>query len=443
MSAIPGWRRVLRCCARLIFKTSVTTRDVFFIQIISYSYKLYKFVFIMNKSSFITRTAEYTLKRLAASFPVIGITGPRQAGKTTLARYYFSEKPYVSLEDPDQLDFAHTDPRRFLGQFPRGAILDEVQRCPDLFSYLQRIVDETRLMGQFILTGSQQFGFRAGISQTLAGRIGLIHLLPFSFKELSAAGVSSDSLDDILFKGFYPPVYDRNIQPADWYGAYVQTYIERDVQQLIKVKDLNAFRTFLRICAGRAGQVINLSSIGNDCGLSYNTVKEWLSVLEASYLIFQLPPHHRNFSKRLIKRTKLYFHDSGLLAWLLGIRHSRQMTMHAMRGAIFENFIIGELLKHQYAMGVPASIYMWRDNNGLEIDVIIDQGDRVIPVEIKAGQTVNRDFFRNIRKWQKLAGDEASQAYLVYGGDQNQDRDDACVISWRSLGRLLEELDCV
>lgn len=393
----------------------------------------------MNKATFIDRTAEVTLKRLAASFPIVGITGPRQAGKTTLARHYFPKKPYVSLEDPDQLDFAHTDPRRFLGQFPQGAILDEIQRCPELFSYLQRIVDEAQQMGQYILTGSQQFGFRSEISQTLAGRIGLIHLLPFSIKELSAAGTESESLDDTLYRGFYPPIYDRNIRPADWYGSYVQTYLERDVHQLIKVKDLNTFRTFLRICAGRAGQIINLSSIGNDCGLSHNTVKEWLSVLEASYIIFQLSPHHNNFSKRLIKSPKLYFYDTGLLAWLLGVKQPEQIIMHAMRGAMFENLIISELLKYQYSRGESPSIYMWRDNNGLEIDVIIDQGNRLIPVEIKAGQTINRDFFRNLKKWQKLAGNKVSQGYLVYGGDRNQDRSDISVLSWRHLDKLYEE----
>ncbi|MEE8057439.1 MAG: ATP-binding protein [Pseudomonadales bacterium] len=392
----------------------------------------------MKKAAFLPRTAEATLKRLATSFPVIGITGPRQAGKTTLARHEFAEKPYISLEDPDQLDFAQTDPRRFLGQFKRGAVLDEVQRCPQLFSYLQRIVDEAQQMGQFVLTGSQQFGFREKITQTLAGRIGLIHLLPFSASELKASGLVPESLDNVLYKGFYPPLYDRHIQPNDWYAAYVQTYIERDVQQLIKVKDLNAFRTFLRLCAGRAGQIVNLSGIGNDCGVSHNTVREWLSVLEASYIVFQLQPHFNNFSKRMIKSPKLYFYDTGLLVWLLGIKQAEHIAMHAMRGALFENFIIGELLKHQYAQGEPSSLYFWRDNNGLEIDVIIDQGDELIPVEIKAGQTINKDFFKNLKKWRALAGDKANQAYLIYGGDQVQDRSDANVLPWRHLEKLYQ-----
>ena len=390
----------------------------------------------MNQPKFIARKVESTLKRLAESFPVVGITGPRQAGKTTLAKYHFPNKPYVSLEDPDQLDFAQTDPRRFLGQFSQGAVLDEVQRCPILFSYLQRIVDDANQAGLFILTGSQQFGFRATMTQTLAGRIGLIHLLPFSYSELSSAGATTTTLDEILYKGFYPPVYNRNIYPNDWYSAYVQTYIERDVQQLVRVKDLNTFRTFLRICAGRAGQIVNFSSIGNDCGISHNTIKEWLSVLEASYLVFQLSPHYQNFSKRLIKSPKLYFYDTGLLSWLLGIKQWQQMVMHSMRGAIFENFIISELLKQQYSQGETSNLYFWRDNKGLEIDVLIDRGDVLIPIELKAGQTITRDFFKNVKRWRLLAGNEAKQAYLVYGGEQDQDRSDAKVLSWRHLEKL-------
>lgn len=397
----------------------------------------------MTKTAYISRAAETSVKRLATSFPVLGITGPRQAGKTTLARHAFPDKPYISLEDPDQLEFAQSDPRRFLGQFNAGAVLDEVQRCPELFSYLQRIVDEAGQMGQFVLTGSQQFGFRAKMSQTLAGRIGLIQLLPFSADELTIARLMPKSLDSLLYKGFYPAVHDRNIQPNDWYAAYVQTYIERDVQQLIKIKDLNTFRTFLRLCAGRAGRIINLSSLGNDCGISHNTVREWISVLEASYIVFQLPPHFNNFSKRLIKSAKLYFHDTGLLVWLLGIKQAGQLAIHAMRGAIFENFVIGELLKHQYARGEPSSLYSWRDNNGLEVDVIIDKGDTLIPVEIKAGETIGRDFFNNLNKWSVLAGRKAGRAFLVYGGDKDQDRSEAQVLSWRSLGGVYEIWDSV
>jgi hypothetical protein len=394
----------------------------------------------MAKSTFFERSAASTLKRLARGFPIVGITGPRQAGKTTLARHYFADKPYVSLENPDQLDFAQNDPRGFLGQFPDGAVLDEVQRCPSLFSWLQGLVDEARKMGQFILTGSQQFGFRAGISQTLAGRIGMVHLLPFSLSELTGHGQKIPALEQLLYRGFYPPVHDRNILPADWYASYVQTYIERDVQQLLQVKDLNLFRTFLRLCAGRTGQIVNLSSLGNDCGISHNTVKEWLAVLEASYILFRLPPHFSNFSKRLIKSSKFYFQDTGLLCWLLGIREPEQLSANAMRGPVFENFVIGELLKHLYMQGETPNLYFWRDHVGLEIDVIIDRGRKLIPVEIKAGQTITADYFRNLDKWTTLAQKVAGQPFLVYGGIKEQRRTNVHVLSWRHLDELLEHL---
>ena len=294
-------------------------------------------------------------------------------------------------------------------------------------------------MGQFVLTGSQQFGFRARLSQTLAGRIGLIHLLPFSLSELVPGG-EQPPLNEMLWKGFYPALYDRDIQPNDWYANYTQTYIERDVQQLIQVKDLNSFRTFLRIVAGRVGQIVNFSGIGNDCGISYNTVKEWLSVLEAGYIVFRLPPHFRNFSKRLIKSPKLYFFDTGLLCWLLGIRQPGHLAAHPARGAIFENLIIGEVLKAQYAKGETPELYFWRDNLGLEIDLVIDLGQSLIPVEIKAGQTVNDDFFKNLEKWRQLAGKTARSSYLIYGGEQEQKRSTVHVLPWRKLGALLDKL---
>lgn len=390
----------------------------------------------MPKSAFYERVAAKTLKRLAKGFPVIGITGPRQSGKTTLARQVFAGKPYVSLENPDNLDFAQSDPRGFFAQFPEGAVLDEVQRCPPLFSYLQGLVDDARKMGQFVLTGSQQFDFRAGISQTLAGRIGLIHLLPFSLSELKIHGNRLPALDVLLHKGFYPPLFDRDLLPRDWYGAYVQTYVEKDVQQLLRVRDLNQFRAFLRLCAGRTGQLVNLSGIGNDCGVSYNTVKEWLSVLEASYITFQLPPHFRNFSKRLVKSPKLYFYDTGLLCWLLGIHDADQLRVNPLRGAIFENFVISEVIKAKFAHGDTPDLYFWRDHVGLEVDLIIDKGQTLLPVEIKSGQTIATDFFKSLDKWSGLAGDMAEQPCLVYGGKENQSRGKYKVLSWRDIDRL-------
>lgn len=390
----------------------------------------------MSRSAFYERVAAGALKRLAKGFPIIGVTGPRQAGKTTLVQQYFGDKPYVSLENPDNLDFAQSDPRGFLARFSDGAVLDEVQRCPSLFSYLQGLVDDARKMGQFVLTGSQQFGFRAGISQTLAGRIGLIHLLPFSLNELKIHGNKIPALDVLLHKGFYPPLYDRDLQPKDWYGAYVQTYLEKDVQQLIRVRDLNQFRTFLRLCAGRTGQLVNLSSIGNDCGVSYNTVKEWLSVLEASYITFQLPPHFRNFSKRLVKSPKLYFYDTGLLCWLLGIHDADQLRVNPLRGAIFENFVIGEVIKSRFSQGDTPNLYFWRDHVGLEVDLIIDNGQTLLPVEIKSGETITSDFFRSLEKWSSLAKDIAEQPCLVYGGREDQIRSKYKVLSWRNVDTL-------
>jgi len=390
----------------------------------------------MGHEKFVARTASATLLRLQRGFPVIGITGPRQAGKTTLARITFPDKPYVTLEDPDQLDFARTDPRAFLGRFPDGAILDEVQRCPEIFSYLQGIVDCHQVMGEFILTGSQQFGFRARVAQSLAGRIAILHLLPFSSVELQMHGKRADTLDDEMFRGFYPPVHNRPVLPADWYAGYVQTYVERDVQQVLQVKDANAFRLLLRLCAGRVGQLLNLSNIGNDAGVSHNTIREWISVLEASYITFRLPPHYRNFSKRLIKSPKLYFFDTGLLCWLLGIRSTEQLATHALRGAIFENYVIAETAKYYYSNGEVPPLYFWRDQSGLEIDMMIERAGKLLPVEIKSGQTVNADFFKGLNRWTTLAGEECCEPTLVYGGDEILQRTGARVCGWQHLDKL-------
>jgi len=388
-------------------------------------------------SILIKRRAERTLARLSCGFPVIGITGPRQAGKTTLARMTFPDKPYQTLEDPDQLDYAQSDPRGFLAQFPDGAILDEVQRCPELFSYLQGIVDEHQVMGEFVLTGSQQFGFREKISQSLAGRIGLLHLLPLSSLELRLHHPKvENSLDTEMFKGFYPPIHDREVTVGDWYSSYIQTYVERDVQQVLRVKNMSQFRLFLRLCAGRVGSILNCSSLGNDVGLSHNTVKEWLSVLDASYITFRLQPHYRNFSKRLIKSPKIYFWDTGLLCWLLGIRSAEQLATHALRGAIFENYMIAELSKHDYANGEIPPFYYWRDQSGLEIDLIIERGEKLMPIEMKSGQTITSDFFKGLTRWMTLAGDVADHPTLIYGGMGKQERHHISVYGWRFIDKM-------
>lgn len=382
----------------------------------------------------IPRHAEAALLRLAGEYPVVAVTGPRQSGKTTLVRKVFPDRPYVSLEDLDEREFATVDPRGFLGRYPDGAILDEVQRCPALFSYLQTRVDQARRKGLFILTGSQQFNLVSGIAQSLAGRVALIPLLPFTLSELQVAKVAPKNLSDLLFKGLYPPVYDGHRQPGIWYGNYVRTYIERDVRQIINVRDLAAFQRFVRMCAGRTGQLTNLSELANDCGITHNTAKAWLSVLEASYILHLLQPHHRNFNKRLVKTPKLYFCDTGLASWLLGIQSAAQLDTHPQRGALFETWVVGELLKVRYNRGLESNLYFWRDRSGNEVDVLIEQGNKLAPVEIKAGQTVSQDYFRNLDYWKKVAGRASGRSWLVYGGDKGQPRHEHCVVPWVEIG---------
>lgn len=386
----------------------------------------------------IPRTAAAVLEELAAGYPILAVTGPRQAGKTTLAREVFPEKPYVSLEDLDERDFAHRDPRGFLARFPDGAVLDEVQRAPDLFSYLQTLVDSQRRMGLFVLTGSQQFGVLSGISQSLAGRVASVSLLPFALEELQRAERAPADLEKLLFRGLYPPIYDRNLNPQVWYANYVLTYIERDVRQLVNVQDLNTFQRFLRMCAARTGQLLNLSSLAADCGIAQATARAWISVLEASYLVVQLPPFHRSFNKRLVKTPKLYFLDPGLAAWLLGIQEPVQLVTHALRGPLFETWVVSETLKARFNRGLTANVFFWRDRSGHEVDLLLEQGNAVVPVEVKAGQTVAPDFFAGLARFRELAGAEAGRPWVVYGGDRGQSRSEAEVLPWREIGRLGE-----
>ncbi|MEX2444328.1 MAG: ATP-binding protein [Alkalispirochaeta sp.] len=392
----------------------------------------------------IGRRIETTVQRLREGFPIVGITGPRQSGKTTLARALFSEKPYVSLEDPDTRRYVESDPRGFLAQYSDGAVIDEAQRVPELFSYLQSHVDLDGRMGRYVLTGSQQFGLLAGITQSLAGRVGMVTLLPFSWNELDASGQAAISLEKALFTGGYPPLYDRLVAPRDWFPQYITTYVERDLRQLIQVRDLSAFQTFVRMCAGRAGQILNLSGLADDCGITHNTAKAWISVLEASFLVFLLHPQHRNFNKRLIKSPKLYFTDTGLLTYLLGIDEPARLATHAMRGPIFENWIVAELMKGRFNRGLSSNLTFWRDRAGLEVDVIAERDGTLQPIEIKSGATIATDFFKGITAWCALSaeceGDSRLQPTLFYGGSERQLRSAVSVLPWSSVGEVAQDV---
>ena len=379
------------------------------------------------------RDAANTLARLARGFPIVAIAGPRQSGKTTLARAQFPDKPYVSLENPDEREFALSDPRRFLDRFPDGAILDEVQRCPALFSWLQGVVDERQRMGDFVLTGSSQFDLIAGIGQSLAGRVGRVELLPLAQSEMRQAGCLPDTLDQLLLNGGYPAVYSRGLAAADWYGNYVSTYLERDVRQLLEVKDLALFQRFLKLCAARTGQLLNLSALGADCGVSGVTARQWMSVLEASYLVTLVQPYHRNFGKRLVKTPKLYFLDTGLAAWLLGIRDVATMALHPQRGALFETWVVAEQVKQAFNLGETPGISFWRDRAGHEVDLIREDALRVYPTEIKSGATFATDWANALQKFKALGGADIGEATIVYGGDASFEREGYAVVGWRDL----------
>ncbi len=384
--------------------------------------------------TYIKRDLEEYLSYISTKFPVVTLTGPRQSGKSTLVRHVFSWKPYVSCEDPDVQLFAEQDPRGFLHTY-RNAVIDEAQKVPELFSYMQTIVDKTDEPGQFILTGSSDFLLFDKISQSLAGRTAVLNLLPFSLREIHPIR-NCENYEDYLFTGFYPRIYKMNIPPGDFYPGYVRTYVERDVRTLKNISDLGRFQMFLRLCAGRVGQLLNLSSLANECGIAHTTAKSWISVLEASFIVFLLRPHHRNFNKRLVKMPKLYFYDPGLAAYLLDIRSPSQMETHYSKGSLFEGLIIAELVKRRFNQGRQADCHFWRDKRGNEIDCLVDEGGSLVPIEIKAGRTITPDYFKGADYFSKLAGGRSVKPLIVYGGTADQERSNARIISWASLDKL-------
>ena len=344
----------------------------------------------------IKRTLQERIKQLSEKFPVISINGPRQSGKTTLAKLCFPNYDYVNLEMPDNRTFAHEDPRLFLNSFKQGIIIDEIQYVPELFSYIQGIVDDNPVTGQFIITGSQNFLLMEKISQSLAGRVAVTILLPFSMQEIKAENLVPKDFQEMTFKGFYPRIFDKNIDPADFYPSYIQTYLERDVRNISNIQNLSAFKTFLEIAAGRTGQIINFTSISNEIGVDQKTVKTWFSILEASYIVYFVRPWLKNYNKRLVKSPKMYFYDTGLVCSLLGIHHPENVTRHFLRGALFENLIFSELMKIFYNKFRRPELFFWRDNTGNEIDCILKSGTFEKVIEIKSGITISSDFFKGL-----------------------------------------------
>ena len=378
------------------------------------------------------------MDRLVRQYPVVTVTGPRQSGKTTLCRKLFPEYNYVSLEKPDIRRRAQNDPNGFLEALRGRAIIDEAQRVPELFSYIQVIVDEAQIPSQFILTGSAQFELLEKISQSLAGRTALLKLLPFSFGEIYKSD-DTISIDDVLFKGFYPRIFDQELNPSEALSYYCSTYIERDLRSIINIKDLSRFETFIRLCSGRTGQILNFNALANEAGINHNTASSWISVLEASYLVFRLKPHYNNLNKRLVKAPKLYFIDCGLACNLLDIQNPEHLANHPLRGSLFETLIVSEILKQQLNRSLRPNLYYWRDNVGHEIDLILDFGTTVLPIEIKSGKTITSDFFKNLDYYRKLNSSSA-KALLIYGGDESYIEKNTWILSYKKIG-LLENID--
>jgi predicted AAA+ superfamily ATPase len=387
----------------------------------------------------VPRLIESVLGKLARQYPVVTVTGPRQSGKTTLCRKVFPKKPYVNLEAPDVRRFAVEDPRGFLARHPTGAIFDEIQRAPELLSYMQGLVDESRRNGIFILTGSRQFEMLASVTQSLAGRTALLKLLPFSMEEMKGS-FGLTSVDRLIVTGFYPRIYDQKLDPNQALGDYFETYVERDLRQVGMVRDLSLFRTFVRLCAGRIGQLLNLHSLANDVGISHTTARSWMSLLEASYIVYLLPPLHANIGKRLMKSPKLYFYDVGLAGYLLGLRDERQAERDPLRGSLFENLIVMEVLKYYLNRGERRTLSFYRDSAGNEVDLVVELSRSYVPIEIKAGATITDDYFKGLRHFSKVFGGKVKSSGLIYGGSDLQQRTEWLIVPAFETTTLMRQI---
>ncbi len=378
--------------------------------------------------------------RLAAAttrFPCVAVTGPRQSGKSTLCRAVFGQHAYANLEAPDIRRFAAEDPRGFLGQYPRGAILDQIQRCPELTSYLQVLIDQEPEPGRWILTGSQNLMSSQSVSQSLAGRVAVLHLLPLSYDEVQRFEHHPATLAETLLTGGYPRILDQSLTPSEWLASYVMTYLERDVRTLANIGDLVTFQRFVELCAGRTGQLLNLSTLATDCGISQPTAKSWLSVLEASFLLFRLPSYSGNLRKRLVKTPKLHFYDTSLVCWLLGIREVAHLQSHPLRGAIFETWVVSEIAKHRLHRGEGRGLYYFRDTHGIEADLLVDGTERLAVIEAKAGATITPEMLAGVRRVRaQLEDAKPTAGFVVFGGDQGQRRSDVHALCWRDLPTL-------
>lgn len=391
----------------------------------------------------IKRAISSKILKYYKQYPIVSLIGPRQSGKTTLVKELFPDKPYVNLEDIESRDFAAKDPKGFLLQHKNGLVIDEVQRVPELMSYLQIAVDEKKKNGQYVLTGSQNFLLMEKISQSLAGRTAIFKLLPFSLLELDGANkiqIEKAKTEDALLKGFYPKLFEQKIDTAVYYSNYIQTYVERDVRLIKNIGDLNTFRRFLILCAARTGQLLNLSSLAEDCGVNHATTKAWLSILEASFIIFLLQPHYANYNKRVVKMPKIYFYDTGLLCSLLGISDIGQLGNHYLKGGIFESFIISEFIKYRCNQGLEPNFYFWRNKIGKEIDLLIELPNKLIPIEIKSGHTISSEYFKGLDYYNSLSGGGAKNSYVIYAGFQKQSRAQGNIFGWRDLAKEMTKM---